>query len=185
MFSTGNTLVILHDLTGRSAYGDMARRMAEYFRASMWTEAGGDVVWAYQPTPSDRRRAGPENTWKARTTAHFALVAHQHGVVFDETDMQRIADTFLHNVCRGDGRVSERIGRRFADMERAGDFGAGYLSITPFIMFDAYRPEVRRRIEDVLATRPDIGGWLHRTHGTVAYAYRLKDQGSGIRGQGQ
>ncbi len=172
--SAGNALILLYELTGDEKYGRMAKQLATFFRNCMWTDANDRLVWTYMPSPSNRRGPPRERVWKARVTSRFPLFAYQHGVVFTRQDMNDIARMFLQNVYRGDGRFSSYIDDNFEDMELRKDFRGGYLSLTPFIIFDEFQPEVREVLEDLVATRPDIGGWFKAGHGIEAYAYRLK-----------
>ena len=167
----GNTLILLHDITGEEKYGRMARQLAAYFRGGMWIDKSGNLVWSYQ-LYQFRGEKG-EHVWKARTSTEFALLAHRYGVVFTQQDMVEIADTFLNNVYRGNGHFSARINDVYEDMEQYINHRGGYLCLTPFLVFDDFRPQIREVLEEMVSTRLDIGGWLRRSHGLIAYAYRL------------
>lgn len=167
----GNALILLHDITGEQKYGRMARQLAAYFRAGMWIDKSGNLVWSYRLYRLRGKKG--EYVWKARTSSEFALLAHRYGVVFTQRDMVAIADTFLNNIYRGNGRFSARIDCVYIDMEKYKDHRGGYLCLTPFLAFDGFRPQIREVLEEMVSTRMDIGGWLRRSHGLIAYAHRL------------
>lgn len=170
----GNALVLLHQLTGEAKYGEMAAQMARYFRSAMRFEDGA-VWWPYQALENGDFYS-KEFTWKARTTSQFMLFAWERGVVFTDTDMQAIANMVLTRIFRPDGSVSALISSRFLDMEKYKKFRGNYLAITPFIAFECVQPKLRTRIEQMIASRPDIGGWMKGRHGIVGYAFRLGDR---------
>jgi hypothetical protein len=174
MAGAGNSLIILHKLTGKDRYGRMARQLANFFRHSMWTDEHGSLAWEYWPTAQSRRRGKAEHTWKARITVQFPVFAHRRGVGFDEDDMKGIAQMFTRNIHRGGGHFSALIDGQWKDMEQYDDNSSGYLCFTPFILYDEHDPAIRDVIEELVASRPDAGGWLRATYGVLAYAHRLQ-----------
>lgn len=168
----GNALILLHELTGERKYREMAEGMARYFKRTMIYD-GGRVHWPYQADAEGAPIHPIERVWKARTSAQFILFAWQRGVVFSDDDVQAVAQTILTRVFRSDGRVSTRIDGAFYDMERVKGFRGNYLSITPFVAFQCVEPDLRTRIEAMVASRPEIGGWMRGRHGVVGYAHRL------------
>ncbi len=176
MAGAGNSLIILHELTGEDKYDRMAHQLANFFRHSMWNDEHGSLAWEYWPTAQSRRRGKAEHTWKARITVQFPVFAHQRGVGFDEDDMKGIAQTFMRNIHRGNGHFSALIDGRWKDMRQYDDRSSGYLCMTPFILYDAYDPAIRDVIEEIVASRPDAGGWLRATYGARAYAHRLQQR---------
>ncbi len=174
--AAGNALILLHELTGREKYGRMAEQLATFFRNCMWLDENDCLIWTYKPSPDNRNGPPPERLWKARITIEFPLFAYQHGVVFTRQDMEAIARMFLTNICRSNGRFSWYLDGNFRDMEERKNEGSGLLALTSFIMYDEFDPKIRDVIEDLVADRPDIGGWLKSTHGLKAYSYRLKPQ---------
>lgn len=171
----GNALILLAQLTGEAKYRTLAEQHARFVRSCMRIDEQGCLIWNYRPSPDDHFGVEEEWVWKARTTSQFILFAHEHGVVFNAEDVDALANTLLTHVFRADGTISARIDGPFVDMQKYADFRGNYLATTSFIALERYRPEVRQRIEDLVATRPDIGGWLRSTHGIVAYAWRLPD----------
>lgn len=62
------------------------------------------------------------------------------------------------------------------------------------MLLDQYEPRIRRLIEDVIAGRPDAGGWLAAPYSLIGYRtpasgarsdYGLKGIAAGMRGCGQ
>lgn len=168
----GKALILLHALTGERKYREMAEGMARYFKRTMVYE-DESVYWPYQADAEGVPIHPIERVWKARTSAQFILFAWQHGVVFTDDDVKAVARTILTRVFRSDGRVSARIDGAFYDMERVKGFRGNYLSITPFVAFQCVEPKLRTRIESMVASRPEIGGWMRGRHGVVGYAHRL------------
>lgn len=171
----GNALILLHELTGDEQYGTMAEQLARFFRHCMRTGEHGELYWRYQPTHEDFFGKNVEWVWKSRTTTQFIHFAWQRGVVFADEDVQAVATMMLTNVFRPDGRISARIDPQFHDMEEFAGFRGNYLATTPYILLDDVSPELRDRIEDLVASRPDIGGWMFNRHGVIAYAHRMRD----------
>lgn len=174
MLSAGNTLIILHDITGKPEYLNRARALAAYFKASMWIEENGCVVWSYAPTPRRRRHPSPEFIWKAQVTVHFALLAASHGIVFTEEDMRKICNTFMTNVYRESGSYNATIYQNFTPLDTfKGKTRGGYVNMLPFIQLDQYCPSIRQVLEEMISRRPGVGGWFARSNGAIAYAHRL------------
>jgi hypothetical protein len=167
----GNALIVLHGLTGDERYERTAEQLARFFRHCMRTDGDGGLYWRYQPEHGNFFGRGTEWVWKARVTAQFVHFAWQRGVVFTDEDVKGVTTMMLTTVLRPDGRVSARIDK-FRDMEGLKDVYGGYLSITPFIAFANVDPALRERIEQLIATRPDIGGW-RGSYAIEGYAYRL------------
>lgn len=170
----GNALILLGELTGEARYTRQAEQLARYFRSAMRVDDDGCLYWNYQPQRDDPFGDKTEWVWKARTTSQFVIFAWQHDIVFTSEDLQHLANTILTHVFRSDGRMSARIDSSFHSMEEFADFRGNYLSVTPFIVLEQIDPRVRQRIEQLVATRPDIGGWMRSGHGVVAYAWRLE-----------
>jgi hypothetical protein len=170
----GNALILLHELTGEGAYAEQAAMLARFIRRSMRREEDGSLIWTYWPRPGERWSESPEFLWKARTTAQFALCAHEHEIVFTREDMEAIVRTCLTRFHRPDGRFSARMDE-FDDLEAYTGYRGAHLALTPFIVFERFDPAIRDLIEHMVQTRPDAGGWMRSNHGIIAYAWRLGD----------
>lgn len=173
MAGAANALLLLARLTGEEKYHRMASQLARYFRRSMWTDERDCLVWRYQPRPDRRRNPEREAIWKAGVTILHPLLAHRMHVVFTGEDLKRIACVFENHVVRRDGRFSMYIDAGFRELEYRGDRGKAYLWLTPLMLLDQYEPRIRRVIDDVIASRPDAGGWLAAPYSLIAYAHRL------------
>jgi len=167
----GNALILLNKQTGEVSYGQMAEQLARFFKQSMRHE-NGTVWWPYQPgSAADESR--PEYIWKASLTSQFMFFAWQNGVVFTDSDMEAITNTILSRVFRPEGRISALMGGPFENLATFKMLYGDYLSVTPFIVFECANPKVRDKIDTLVASRPDIGGWMRGTYGVIAYAHRL------------
>lgn len=173
MAGAANALLLLARLTGEEKYHRMASQLARYFRRSMWTDERDCLVWRYQPRPDRRRSPEREAIWKAGVTILHPILAQRMQVVFTRQDLKRIACVFENHVVRRDGRISMYIDAGFTELEYRGDRGKGYLWLAPLMLLDQYEPRIRRVIEDVIASRPDAGGWLAAPYSLIAYAHRL------------
>jgi len=168
----GNALILLNKHTGDGSYGQMAEQLARFFKQSMRHD-NGTVWWPYQPAKTEDATR-PEYIWKASLTSQFMIFAWQNGVVFTGSDMQAIANTILSRVFRPEGRISALMGGPFENLATFKMLYGDYLSVTPFIAFGCVNPNVREKIETLVASRPDIGGWMRGTYGVIAYAQRLQ-----------
>lgn len=176
----GNAHLLLHELTGNTEHRRKAEAIARYFRNCMRLDRDGCLVWEYMPQP-DRRFGGvKEATWKACVTFHLPWEFASRGVVFTEDDMRAITRTILTHVYLGEdwakpgGRWNAYIDGTPRDLDGEDDSGFSHLSATSFILLDRYDPKIRTVIEELVASRPGLGGWLNRTYALIAYAHRLK-----------
>ncbi len=88
--SLGRTFVDLWLSTGEAKYLDKATRLANFFKNDL-TLVGNRYVWNYRPIGS-----GVEDISHAAINVDFAFQCYRAGIVFDETDMQRFAETLKH-----------------------------------------------------------------------------------------
>ncbi|MFC5407479.1 RCC1 domain-containing protein [Cohnella soli] len=125
--SLGKTFVELSQIPGpRQAEAlNKATRMANRYKNDLtWDDVRDAYVWKYYPTQSatyngwDERAGTTINheysaCWTADKDVNkipyaaievdFAVLAYDNGIVFDEKDMQRFANTFTRNVLTYDG----------------------------------------------------------------------------------
>lgn len=116
----------LHRLTGKAFYLDHARRMANLFKNRMKLVDGDRYVWYYwyEPIntgysreddisdnyPSMTPKPAIEDSSHATLNVLLVLNAGRAGVVFDKTDLRRVANTFLRNVyIPGEARFNGRV----------------------------------------------------------------------------
>lgn len=184
MAGAANALLLLDRLTDGKNHRRMALQLATYFRRSMRMDRHGCLVWGYWPRPGQRDSPERERIWKAGVTILHPIFAHRMQVVFTDQDMKDIACTFLNNVVRSNGSFNMYIDEPFAELREPhhskGGKGTAYLRLTPMILLDQYEPRIRRVIEDVIASRPDAGGWLAAPYSLIAYAHRFRAQKSGV-----
>src|SRR5688572_27841790 len=141
----------------------------------MRTDENGCLVWNYQPQPDDREYPPAEFSWKARTTIDLPLFFATNDLVFTPADLQQIAKTFAVNIYRPGGEIwNAHITSDFRDPATIVDYNGGILPLSAFIQLADHQPQILEMVEDAIANRPADGGWLHRSHGIAAYAYRLK-----------
>ena len=115
----------LHRLTGKAFYMDHARRMANLFKNRL-NLVDDRYVWYYWYEPlntgysreddvSDNYPVMPpkpsiEDVSHATLSIQLVLNARRAGVVFDKTDVRRMANTFLKNVyVPGEARFNGRV----------------------------------------------------------------------------
>ena len=168
----GNCLLTLGKVTGEMKYSTMAEGIANYMKASMTIDERGCLVWAYMPQPA-KRSNGREWVWKAATTIDLPLFfANQH-VIFTDNDLERIARTFLTNIHQGPDQWNAQIEHTFIDLFSRQNPNGELMSLTHFIDLGDHDPRVREQLEELIATRPEIGGWFRGSNALMAYAYRL------------
>jgi hypothetical protein len=115
--------------------------------------------------------------WKAAVTIDLPLYFNSQSVVFTTEDMQRICKTFLSNLHQGDGRWNAWLGPEPDDMAARTKQSGGLLCLTQFMELCQFDARVRELLEEMVATHPEVGGWLRSTYAIKAYAYRLKHPG--------
>ncbi len=103
----GNVLVLLHRITGKNQYRKRAAKMARFFKSCLRLN-DDHYEWNYwDPTgpwddrwnkPEDIR---PEDTGHGSLDISFAIDAADAGIVFDQTDLKRFANTFLKVMWNG------------------------------------------------------------------------------------
>lgn len=105
--------LVLADLPG-FANADLCRRrataMATYFRRNL-KPIGNAYEWNYwDPLPGEEIRPHLEDYSHATIDVGFAVEAAARGVVFDSTDLQRFASTYVDVMWNGD-RAQPKFGR--------------------------------------------------------------------------
>jgi len=103
----GNALVWLHRITGNLAYRNQAAKMARFFKSCL-RPVDDHYAWNYWDATGDWDRDWdrPEEK-RAEDTGHgsldigFVVDAAEDGIVFDRTDLRRLANTFLKVMWNG------------------------------------------------------------------------------------
>lgn len=114
--AVARTLIHLAAVTGDATYTDRAAKMARTFRNQLTLGANGAYTWHYWPTwghiyngyevadgISDYRLSWCcarqiEDISHAHIDVDLAIEAYRNNIVFNETDMRRLAATFTRNV---------------------------------------------------------------------------------------
>jgi hypothetical protein len=181
MHAVGNTLVMLHVLTGKEEYKTKAEQLANYFRGSIQRETNGSYTWGLQPTPEQRKEHDPEFVWKGEVTIGFPLTALQHNLSFTREELYPLVTTFTKNVWRGgEGAViNNRIGQEVAGELKSFEFLGWEMRTASFlgwIKLDVLDPQVREIIEHAMIARTDMypDGWLQNLKTAEIYAYRMQ-----------
>lgn len=103
----GNVLVWLHRITGKEIYRDKAEKMGRFFKSCLRLE-GDHYEWNYWDAtgqwdkpwdkPEEKR---PEDTGHGSLDIGFVVDAVRDGIVFDENDLNRFANTLLKVMWNG------------------------------------------------------------------------------------
>ena len=103
----GNVLVLLHRITGKHACRDRATRMARFFKSCLRLK-DDHYEWHYwDPTGrwderwNKPKEIRPEDTGHGSLDICFVIDAADAGIVFDQTDVGRFANTFLKVMWNG------------------------------------------------------------------------------------
>ncbi len=202
-------LLALYRVTGEHEYMEQAVRIGTFFKRTL-TMPNDHYTWTYW-TPAGEWDIHPEddNRWKHWIGAEhragyygssvaLAVELYHHGVVFDETDMQRFLNTQLHHAWNGsldDPQFSRVDG---SDGPQSGSYIA-----TPLAVFSDHLAEyifrgARREARLDSATHPWQGGpaargWVYgrfvyldkaaggeRTHAEVGERFRQTEQGRAL-----
>jgi hypothetical protein len=102
----GRTLVMLHQATGDAAYLDKATRLAKRFKAQLKLQDGA-YVWNYR---AESYKAPGEDISHASINADFARLCHDYGIVFDQTDMVRFAQTVFAKIYLDSDTLYDHVG---------------------------------------------------------------------------
>ncbi|MBX7080285.1 MAG: hypothetical protein K1X88_13905 [Nannocystaceae bacterium] len=103
----GRAHLLLAALTGDAGALAKATALATRFRAQISTGADGALLWNYG---AGAYAAPGEDISHAAINVEFAVLAAQHGVVFDDTDLAGLATTFRERIYLDDATFSDFIG---------------------------------------------------------------------------
>lgn len=124
----GHTMLDLYAVTGKEKYLDKVTKIARSFKNDLQYDAEKDLyLWTYARTKgyfyngwteadnistNTKSFAGSsplEDVSHARIEMTFVYWAMKDGIVFDETDLKRFANTFKKNVVQPDGTTAYRL----------------------------------------------------------------------------
>ena len=103
----GATLIILADLTGDSTYADKAADLAQNFADQISLGTDGSALWNYS---GGTYSAYGEDISHAAINVDFAIEAEASGIVFDQSDLDAFAATFVNRVYVDDATFSDHVG---------------------------------------------------------------------------
>lgn len=171
----GAAYIILHELTGRPEYQERAARLARFLQASMYDDGAGHPVWDYAPDPQTHRGRSPERLWKAQVTLRLPAAAARAGLVFTNEQLRAVGSTLSANVFLPGGRVNTRIDRVAEPFDSfRGVVHGGYGGLIGLAEAEGFCPGLRARIIEVVAGRPEVGGWLGSDPSAMGYARLLQ-----------
>jgi hypothetical protein len=173
--SFGRALLRLAKLTGDQQYRNIAHQLATFFKRCLVLEDGAYYGWAYRPNMENRRKGFPTNYWKADVDLAFVVDCHRQGLVFDEVDIARFAETLKRGVLRPDFlncRVTPHKASPVRD--RAEKIGARIYGLCGWMVLAEFDSEIERLIEQAMEQHADImpEGWFGAPH--AAFGYSLK-----------
>jgi len=91
----GRTLVAMYNATGNADYLDKATRLANTFKNDLVYQTSPQAyVWSYWGYQGSTN----EDISHAAINSDFALQCYDAGIVFNTSDMQRFASTFINNI---------------------------------------------------------------------------------------
>lgn len=118
------TMLNIYQVTGEAKYLDRVTKIAQHFKNHLTLETDR-YVWNYwwgfgyngwtssqsvsANTPSYGGYKKFEDFRHGAVDGDFVVMAHQAGIVFTDTDLQRFANTIEKNLIRSDGKINEFV----------------------------------------------------------------------------
>ncbi|MEQ1500804.1 MAG: Ig domain-containing protein [Myxococcota bacterium] len=103
----GRALVILADLTGDPVATDHAAALADRFRADPTAASDGGWLWNYR---LGTYVSPGEDISHGAIDVDFAVLAADHGLAFDDDDVDGFATTFVERVYQDDHTLADHVG---------------------------------------------------------------------------
>ncbi len=146
--AVGQVLLDLWEVRGDERALDHATKIARLFRADCKLMPNGAYTFSYWPasvfemwtreqalslhTPVYRGRPVPDDLSHGAWSVEFAVMARDSGVVFNDEDIQRFADTFTRNLWRGpDQHLAMRVDGTGEGASGYDMAGTRWLDLTP------------------------------------------------------
>ena len=107
----GSVLLEMWRATGNPRYREQAERLARFFRNRLRTDDPRLYDWAYWYKLNGEAR-GSEDISHASLNVDFAARCVAEGIVFNRTDAERFANTWLLKVRREDGTYAGEVSGR-------------------------------------------------------------------------
>ena len=118
------TMLNIYQVTGEAKYLDRVTKIAQHFKNNLTLE-GDRYVWYYWwgpgysgwatnqqisvNTPSSGGYKKYEDFRHGAVDGDFVMMAYRAGIVFNETDVLRFANTIEKNIVRSDGKINEFV----------------------------------------------------------------------------
>ncbi len=144
----GLALLALYQATGKAAYRDRVVRLAnDFHRALRWFPKTNHYEWRFWGNFPHCQSNRMEDISHAGISIDFAVLCAEAGIVFTETDLQRLANTFLVKVYKGPSYLANHVHGQSYPSQRPNqwiDQGARWLKLAPYapemvpIMADYY-----------------------------------------------
>ena len=172
------TYAVLYSITGNEQYRVRVEQISRYFKSAITKLKNCSYVWGYDPQPypeNERKNCMPETVRKAGITILLPIIAYERGIFFTDEDMIAISKTFLDNIYLGGNQFNRFIcWPEFYKPEKRKSLHLR--SITKFIYFEKWDPEIRQIIEEAVESRKDIfpEGWLSSIVCLSDYAYSMQ-----------
>jgi len=97
----GKVLLALYDVTGNPEYSERVAQLACTIKQELEPVANGSYRWHYWIEEPNDSAGSAEDISHGAIDVQFAVMAHDHGLVFDEDDMIRFAATLILNSWNG------------------------------------------------------------------------------------
>ncbi|GAW91342.1 carbohydrate binding domain-containing protein [Calderihabitans maritimus] len=126
----GDVMVNIYRATGETAYRDKAAKVARYFRGYLQLDSStNSYLWKYS-----MKYSVWEDLGHAIPDLSFVYHAYLAGIEFNETDMQRFANTVAKKLIRPDGTIARRV-------DGSGNYSPeSYISL--FLWYDPWAPAI-------------------------------------------
>lgn len=175
--SAGEALLYIAELSEDPLWRTRAQQITQFTRRVMLREDNGTRVWRFQSTPENPPGSSREPIWKSQVTIRFLWHAARLGVGFDADDLAEVAESFRINVLRDGHRLNAYFAEKYKPMY---DRYGGPINVTPHLILGEFDEQLNEQLTEIVATRPEVGGWFPHVKTGIAYAYRLKGANRGF-----
>lgn len=101
--------LFLADAGQAGPYRERAKALARFYKNRLRTTETGACDWSYWPGLDGPGR-GSEDVSHAAINADFMVICYEHGIVFEDTDLDRLEKTLLNSVIVADHAISDHVG---------------------------------------------------------------------------
>jgi hypothetical protein len=168
--SAGEALLYLDAATGDPLWAERSAQLARFVSEVLHEAENGTVVWRYAPRFDDPRLSGPEAVWKGQVTIRYLVHAERRGVL-DVGVLEDVAASVRTNVLGHEEGLNALIDPEYEPLEETDRYG-GMGNLVPYLLLGPYDEALAEEIEELVATRPEIGGWLPHQRNAVVYLHR-------------